>query len=416
MAVQDPRLAGYGVRPLTDEETAARDARQAAYQQQLAQRQMQQAQRFQQTMQTGLANQAGREFVEPQQAPAISPAQQQAAGVAMQGVADRAVANALPPSPLLGVGGAASAGGMTNAQVLDQDRANLANLVSSQPTFVGPQAGQDTTLSPDILAQTNAGIARALQEGRQPASPARTPERGNYNMMNTDLQQLSQRSAQTNGINFGFGVNGSETARQYLDRMAVVDQGRSAERQRIQNNVERIALGREARSEDPFARRAARERMAELAASEAAGFDQANTARIGATQNATALEQARIQGQFGLAGEQVRGDFGLQQADLTGQYGVHSAMERAAGQIEAAQLNADPVKQARAAMLETRLRQLNAKIAAGTATDEDFLNFTATVGSPSEQLPVNPITGAPLSPQEVEAEQRRNLERLQQPR
>lgn len=409
MAVQDPTLARYGVRPLTDEEMAARDARQAAYQQQLAKRQGQQAQQFQQTTQAGLANQAGRPFVEPQQPPAISPAQQQAAGTAMQSVADRAVANALPPTPMLGVTGAAPTTPMTNAQVLAQDRANLAGLTGT----AAPQPA--TTLSPDILAQTNEGIARALREGRQP-TPGAIPERGNYNMMNTDLQQLSQRSAQTEGINFGFGVNGSETARQYLDRVALVDQQRGAERQRAQNDVERITLEREARGSDPFARRAARERMTELAASEAAGFESAGAARLGAAQNAAALEQARIQGQFGLAGEQMRGQFGLQEAELQGQFGVESAMARAAGQIEAAQLSADPVKQARAAMLETRLRQLNAKIAAGTATDEDFLNFTATVGSPSEQMPVNPVTGAPLSPQEVEAEQRRNLERLQQTR
>jgi hypothetical protein len=122
--------------------------------------------------------------------------------------------------------------------------------------------------------------------------------------------------------------------------------------------------------------------------------------------------QAQAQGQLGAA--QLRGQYGLQEAELTGQLGLQAATQRAAGAVQAAQAGVDPLKEQRAELLATRLRQLNAKIAAGTATDEDFLNFTATTAAAREGAAFNPVTGAPLSQAEIEAEQRRNLARLQQ--
>lgn len=319
--------------------------------------------------------------------------------------------------------GQANANLWGNLQAAGRNALGVQAAPAAQPPAAAPAAAPEPAPAAPAPAPAAPAPAPAAAPEPAPTVPApqsvsvQAPVRGDYNMTNTSR---GTGAPANNGINFGFGVNGRETARQYLDRMALVDQQRSAERQRARNDVERITLEREVRGRDPFARRAARARSAELAASETAMFDRANNATMDAAKNAAALQQAQIQaqiqGQFGLAAEQMRGQFGLQEAELTGQFGVESATAQALGRVAQAELSADPVKQARAAMLETRLRQLNAKIAAGTATDEDFLNFTATVGSPSEQMPVNPVTGAPLSPQEVEAEQRRNLERLQQTR
>lgn len=411
MAVQDPRLAGYGVRPLTDEQIALRDARQAAYQQQLAQRQATQAQQFQQTQQAGLANQAGRPFVEPP-VEQFSPQQLQTAGTAMQGVADRAVANALPPSPTLGVQGVAA---------------------PAQPAVTGaaPAAPtqQATTLSPEILADANQRIAQTLAANR-PAAPAVTPERGNYNMQNVDQAALAQRAAPTAGIS-GLGQFGGQSAGDYLANARAQDQADTARRQQsgaeARIGLERSALQRAATQGTGNDRLAARRALGafetqQLQATQEAGA----TGRVGmevaarqeqARQQAAAsvlAAQAQAQGQLGAA--QLRGQYGLQEAELTGQLGVEAATRRAAGAVQAAQAGADPLKEQRAELLATRLRQLNAKIAAGTATDEDFLDFTATTAAQRDQSFQNPITGAPLSPAEIQAEQQRNLQRLQQTR
>lgn len=391
MAVQDSTLAGYGVRPLTQQEAALRDERQAAYQRDLAQRQAMRAQQLQQTLQAGLSNQAGRAYVPVEAASTamqFSRQQLDQANTDMQGIAGRAVANALPPSPTLGLTGAAQPETQVTAQT---------------------PAAPATTLSPDILADANQRIADALNQNATPQ--LRPAERGNYNATNTPMGQAAAPA----GINFGFGINGADTARQYLDRMAVVDQQRAADRQRVQGDVERIGLGRMLGGK-PSEILAARAQLRTLDAREGSADQRALNAQTAATQSASQAEQARIQGQFGLQEANLRGQYGLDQAQLTGEYGVQSAMERAAGAVQSAQAGINPLEAQRAQLLATRLRQLNAKIEAGTATDEDFLNYTSTAAARTGNTANNPITGAPLSAAEIELEQRRNLERLQQTR
>lgn len=412
MAVQDPRLAGYGIRQLTPEEVTTRDARQAAYQRDLALRQAQQAQQFRQTQAAGLANQAGRAFVpEPAPAPAVSPQAMQRAETAMQDIAGRAVANALPPSPTLGLAGVTGVQAPTPA--------------STQPAAAAPA----TTLSPDILADANQRIAQAITQSAAPQTlmPA---ERGNYNMTNTDRVALSQRAGASAGLS-GLGQFGGQSATEYLATMRAQDQADVARRQQsgaeARVALERSALQRAATQGTGTARLAARQALRafeaqqlqqtqEAGATERAGMEVAGQLDQTRQQAASQAEQARIQGQFGLQQANLQGQYGLDEAQLTGEYGVQSAMERAAGAVQSAQAGIDPLKTQRAELLATRLRQLNAKIQAGTATDEDFLNYTSTAAAARDNTAQNPITGAPLSAAEIELEQRRNLERLQQTR
>lgn len=313
----------------------------------------------------------------------------------------------------------------TNGQVLDQDRANLAALVTSQPTFVGPAQG--TTLTPDILADANQRIAQTLTTRRQPQTTgAVTPERGVYNVQTVDRDVLAQRAAPTAGLT-GLGQFGGQSAADYLATTRAQDQDVATRRQQVgaeaRLGLERSALQADAARGTGDARLAARRNLAafeaqqlqqtqESGATERTGMEVAarqEQARQQAAANVLAA-QTQAEGQLGAA--QLRGQFGLQEAELTGQLGVQAATQRAAGAVSAAQAGVNPLNQQRAELLATRLRQLNAKIAAGTATDEDFLNFTSTNAAARENAPTSPISGARLTPELEQALQQQELDRL----
>lgn len=314
---------------------------------------------------------------------------------------------------------------MTNAQVLSQDRANLAALGTSQPTFVGPAQG--TSLTPDILADANRRIAQTLATSRQPQTTgAVTPEIGNYNVQTVDRDALAQRAAPTSGLT-GLGQFGGQSAADYLATTRAQDQAATARRQQVgaeaRLGLERSALQRAATQGTGDDRLAARRNLAAFEAQQLQQTQEAGaTARTGmevgarqeqARQQAAAnvlAAQAQAQGQLGAA--QLRGQYGLQEAELTGQLGVQAATQRAAGAVSAAQAGVNPLNQQRAALLEFRRQELEALRAAGLLTREDILELSSTGAPQRETIPTSPISGARLTPELERALQQQELDRL----
>lgn len=311
---------------------------------------------------------------------------------------------------------------ITNEQVLAQDRAMLARLVPQQP------AGPATTLTPDILTETNARIAQTLAASRgvQPESTV-TPERGNYNIQTVDRAALAARAAPSAGLT-GLGQFGGQSASEYLAATRARDEATRARGQRIAEEarigLERSALERATTQGSDESRLAARRQLAafearqqqwvqEAGATERTGMEVSARQEQARQQGAANVLSAQAQAQGQLGAAQLRGQYALQEAELTGQLGVEAATRRAAGAVQAAQAGVNPLNQQRAELLATRLRQLNAKIAAGTATDEDFLNFTSTAAAAREVSPVSPVSGARLTPELERALQQQELERLQ---
>jgi hypothetical protein len=266
-----------------------------------------------------------------------------------------------------------------------------------------------------------------LAESRQPqVTGAVTPERGNYNVQTVDRDALAQRAAPTAGLT-GLGQFGGQSASDYLATTSAQDQAATARRQQsgaeARLGLERSALQAAATRGTGDDRLAARRNLAafetqQLQQTQQAGATERTGMEVAARQEQARQQsaanvlaaQAQAQGQLGAA--QLRGQYGLQEAELTGQLGLQAATQRAAGAVQAAQAGVDPLKEQRAELLATRLRQLNAKIAAGTATDEDFLNFTATTAAARENAPTSPISGARLTPELERALQQQELDRL----
>ena len=217
---------------------------------------------------------------------------------------------------------------VTNEQVLAQDRANTAAFVASQP------GAPTTTLSPDLLAETNQRIASAIEGSR---GPTYANKRGEYSMTGTspDVVADARRRADTGsgGINFGFAP-GEATAR--MQGYAAQDVQRQAafqaKRQRLDAAVEGIGLRNTiAQATDPQVRRAAQTRLAALETSGNLATQQAGeTGRAGIAANA-GLARAGIAGQAAISAAQQDAAARLQAAELTGQFGLKSAQAKAAG-------------------------------------------------------------------------------------
>lgn len=135
--------------------------------------------------------------------------------------------------------------------------------------------------------------------------------RGDYNMTNTPR---GTGAPVNNGINFGFGVNGNETARQYLDRMQLQDvqnaMGRranviNAEIQAIQSGLsnrssvgELVAARQRIAALQPLAVRAMENTagLADRAAQSASARQTQELANLGAVEAAQVAGQARTAG------------------------------------------------------------------------------------------------------------------------
>lgn len=246
-------------------------------------------------------------------------AAEQARGFGL-GVAQRTVAQGLqPPGGYPGVSTPMPAPVATQAPTTNPDslppNATEADRIAAI-TAASTQAGA----APLDVPALNRGLADAISATRADAPIYQPQERGNYNMYNTDQAALASRAAPTAGINFGFGVNGAPTARDYLETMRAQDaaEARATEirRAQAQADVARIGIRNRMESDDPFVRRAARDELAALEGrlgmqvSETAATDRQQM------QGDTSRDVAGIQGQFGLAQAGVQAEGGITQQQI----------------------------------------------------------------------------------------------------
>lgn len=302
---------------------------------------------------------------------------------------------------------------MTNEQVLAQDRANTAAFVASQP------GAPTTTLSPDLLAETNQRIASAIEGSR---GPTYANKRGEYSMTGTspDVVADARRRADTGsgGINFGFAP-GEATARMqgYAAQDAQRQAAFQAKRQRLDAAVEGIGLRNTIeQATNPQVRRAAQTRLAALETSGNLATQQAGeTGRAGIAVDAD-LARAGVAGQATVAAAQQDAAAQLQAAELTGQFGLKAAQAKAAGSALAELAKADTPQGQLAAQRAALIQQ---QLSLGqTARDEgDVSGVFAAYGlsRPAERVYTDPVTGAPLSAEQVRRLQAQSLQRLPAP-
>ncbi len=298
---------------------------------------------------------------------------------------------------------------MTNEQVLAQDRANTAAFVASQP------GAPTTTLSPDLLAETNQRIASAIEGSRGPTYANKS---GEYSMTGTspDVVADARRRADagSGGINFGFAP-GEATAR--MQGYAAQDVQRQAafqaKRQRLDAAVEGIGLRNTIeQATNPQVRRAAQTRLAALETSGNLATQQAGeTGRAGIAADAD-LARARIAGEYGLRGTQMQGEYGLEGQDIAGQYGLQAADIKARSDYAAAAASVDPKKQQEAMLLAARNQQLLDAIA---RDDQEAINFLISGKyAPVAQGDRSPISGITYDKPTVAAMQESERLRAQQ--
>ena len=278
--------------------------------------------------------------------------------------------------------------------------------------------------APAPMAAPAPTVPRAAAPAPAPAAPAPAAPAPTMQVPPLDIgglnAQLSQTVAsqraeptvpalptpQSNGINFGFGVNGSETARQYLDRMQLVDQQRSlAGQQRALSNEAGWARHTLANNPSVGEMAAARAQLAALNPQ----IRTLTEAQAGLTQ--TGL---RSQGDLAVTGAQNEGalqrsameaDARTQAAAITGQYGLREAALKAeADQIEIALGSMTPTARkasAEADLLETRLNAIRAEVDAGRLNNLGVVAATRP-GQEREPVPViDPFNGVPYTDDEI---------------
>lgn len=169
-------------------------------------------------------------------------------------------------------------------------------------------------LTASDLSGVNATIAQNLQALRPEQGIMQPAVRGDYNMTNTPR---GTGAPANNGINFGFGANGNETARQYLDRMQLQDtqDAQTARQNRLLQQIDLIQSGITERS-SVGERAAARSQLAALqplavrAMENTAGLADRAAQSVSARQtqemaNLGAVEAAQVAGQARTAGAQA---------------------------------------------------------------------------------------------------------------
>lgn len=331
MAIQDQTQGGLGVRRLTEEERARVASQQVEYQRQLAARQAAEQQQFQQTQAVGLANQAGTPGAPAAVVPPV-----------VQPVDVPATTSVIPPVPA-----PTPARGLTNAQVLEQDRANLRAFTDSQPGADANQRIADT-----LAANRTIGPQPGVESGD--FNIATTSRVGPGGQITSTLRQ-PENIIQGGYGGFGMGGNQGISAREYLTRAEAqdaADRARVGERRReIAADVERIGLRNATTRGSATERAAARRALAAFEAQQGAQSER-RLQEAGATERAGLAAQA----------EQTR-------AGITGAAGIQAALARAAGAQQAAQISAGATTEA------ARLRAAGLQGAAQT-----------TANSPQAQL------------------------------
>lgn len=256
------------------------------------------------------------------------------------------------------------------------------------------------------------------QPAAAPASPYLPAERGNYTMQNTDRAALAERAAPTAGLTMGFAP-GEATAR--MQGYAAQDVQRQAafqaKRQRLDSAVEGIGLRNTIeQATNPQVRRAAQTRLAALETSGNLATQQAGeTGRAGIAADAD-LARAGVAGQAAVAAAQQDAAARLQAAELTGQFGLKAAQAKAAGSALAELAKAETPQGRLAAQRAALIQQ---QMALGQQAQEagDVGGTFAAYGlsRPAERVYTDPVTGAPLSAEQVRLLQAQNLQRLTAP-
>lgn len=273
------------------------------------------------------------------------------------------------------------------------------------PTPTVPRAAAPATPAREpynAYEDPNHPINRTPQGG---SAPTPTPTRGNYNAQNTDLSALAARAAPTNGLNFGFG-GGNETARQYLDRMQLVDQQRSmAGQQRALSNEAGWARHTLANNPSVGEMAAARAQLAALTPQiNALAQNQGGLAQMG-LRNQGDLATTGLQNEGLLQRAVMDADARTQAAAITGQYGLREAALKAeADQLELALESMTPTARkasAEAALLETRLNAIRDEVQAGGLNNLGVVAATRA-GQERDPVPIiDPITGVPYTADEI---------------
>lgn len=222
---------------------------------------------------------------------------------------------------------------------------------ATAPAAPAPQpatpAESPALLTASDLSGINATIAQNLQALRPEQGIMQPAVRGDYNTTNTPR---GTGAPANNGINFGFGVNGNETARQYLDRMRLQDaqDAQTARQNRLLRQIDLIQsgiTGRSSAGEIAAARSqlAALQPLAVQAMQNTAGLVDRDAQGVAARQtqelaNLGAVEAAQVAGQARAAGAQA-----------AAQGTVAAAQARAQGLLDQERLRQQSPEQQRAA-------------------------------------------------------------------
>ena len=284
-----------------------------------------------------------------------------------------------------------------NQRVIEQDRANV------QAAF--PPTGE-------------------VGEVPMPASqgPTYANKRGDYSMTGTspDVITAARRRADTGsgGVNFGFAPG---EARAYLDKMAGQDAAKAAQvalrRQEIEDDVTRIGLRNAMTRGNVQERRAARIELEALNARALARINESGATTRAGMGVAAETQRAQTTAGANLAAAQATAAGRLQAAQIEGQYGLQSAIAKADAQL-ASEVAKGVTPQAELAARRAQLIEQQMILAQQAQQAGDIGGTYAALGLSRPQAPqvyTNPITGAPLSPQEIEMLQRQNIGMLTQP-
>lgn len=295
------------------------------------------------------------------------------------------------------------------------------------PDFTPDQAStairQDTANLRAYNEATNAQFAASdaqqltPQPAATPASPYLPAERGNYTMQNTDRAALAERAAPTAGLTMGFAP-GEATARmqQYAAQDAQAREAFQTKRQRLDAAVEGIGLRNVMEKGNAFERRAAGARMEELQKQGLMATQQEGETGRANTGASADMASAGVAGQAAVAAAQQDAAARLQSAQLTGEYGLKAAQTKAAGGALAELAKAE-TPQGRLAAQRAALIQQQMLLGQQAQEAGDVGGTFAAYGlsRPTERVYTDPVTGAPLSEEQVRLLQAQNLQRLTAP-
>ena len=289
-----------------------------------------------------------------------------------------------------------------NQAVIAQDRANLKSAVDA--------LNKNFDKSNELMNR-----ADAMTQG-----PTYANKRGEYSMTGTspDVIADARRRSYTGsgGVNFGFAPG---EARQYLDKMAAQDR---EDRDRYRREkaeaaaaVERIGLRNAMERGDPFERRAARLQMEALDARMNLGAQQAGETGRQRISTAGDVQRAGLAAQASQAAAMADAQAKLEAAQLTGEYGLAAAREKAAGAMQAELTKAASPQGVLAAQRAALIQQqLLLALQAQAAGDVSGTYAAYGLSRPTEKVYTDPVTGAPLSAEQIAILQQQQLQSLQQ--